>query len=305
MNNATGKERILIVDDELTNIKLLGNTLKTHYQVSFATNGQAALRIAQSNSPPDLILLDIMMPDMDGYAVCRQLKSNPLTQHIPLIFITAMSEVADETRGLELGAVDYIIKPFSMAIVKARVRTHLELKRHRDMLEKLSAIDGLTGIANRRRFDEYLESEWRKALRDRSRLSLIMIDIDYFKRYNDWLGHLAGDACLKRIAHAIVNSCQRPSDLCARYGGEEFAIVLPQTDNHGAKHVATTIQSNLGSMKVAHERSPICPVVTVSIGISTLLPTPQTQPTDLVKTSDKALYEAKSRGRNQIVSIDF
>jgi len=305
MTETAGKERILIVDDELTNIKLLGATLKAHYQVSFATNGQAALRIAQSNSPPDLILLDIMMPDMDGYAVCRQLKSDKLTQHIPVVFITAMSEVADETRGLELGAVDYIIKPFSMAIVNARVRTHLELKRHRDMLEKLSAIDGLTGIANRRRFDEYLESEWRKSLRDRSRISLAMIDIDYFKRYNDWLGHLAGDACLKQIANAIAESCRRPADLCARYGGEEFAIVLPQTDSHGAMHVATAVHSNISLLKVAHERSPICPLVTVSIGISTTLPLPQMQPSCLLQNSDKALYEAKAEGRDQTVSIDF
>ena len=198
MNDGFKKQTVLIVDDAPANIKILGEVFKGSYKVRIATTGPKGLDIAMSPNPPDLILLDIVMPDMDGYEVCRRLKASKRTQNIPVIFITGKSEEADETMGLELGAVDYITKPFSLPIVKARVKTHMELKRHRDILENLSALDGLTGIPNRRRFDEFFEREWLRALREPALLSMIIIDIDFFKAFNDNYGHQAGDEVLCR-----------------------------------------------------------------------------------------------------------
>lgn len=305
MSEKPQKHRILIVDDAPENIKILGQVLKSDHTVSFATNGENALRIARSDIPPDLILLDIMMPGLDGYEVCRRLKADRKTRNIPVIFITAMSEVEDETRGLEIGAVDYITKPFSRAIVKARVKTHLELKRHRDMLENLSSLDGLTGIPNRRRFDEFFDSEWRLAIRESVSLSLIMLDIDYFKEFNDEYLHVAGDDCLRKVAKTLSHSVRRPTDFVARYGGEEFAAVLPRTDISGAKTVADTMRENIKSLSIPHVRSSVMPCVTISAGAATIIPSRKSSSDALIKGADDALYKAKKGGRNQVRSLDM
>jgi diguanylate cyclase (GGDEF)-like protein len=256
-----------------------------------------------SDEPPDLILLDIMMPEMDGYEVCRRLKADFRTKNIPVIFITAMNQEEDETKGLEIGAVDYITKPFSMAIVKARVRTHLELKRHRDMLENLSSLDGLTGIPNRRRFDEMLDTEWRHCLRENVFLSLIMMDIDYFKNFNDNQGHQAGDDCLKKVAMMLASSVRRPMDFVARYGGEEFVAILPKTDADGIAIVAENIRKNIESLLIPHSHSPASDYVTVSLGGAAVVPNTQLSSDILVKAADDALFQAKREGRNCIRTI--
>jgi len=279
--------------------------LKTDYKTTFATAGAQAIKFAMSEEPPDLILLDIMMPEMDGYEVCRRLKAEHKTKNIPVIFITAMNQEEDETKGLDIGAVDYIIKPFSMAIVKARVRTHLELKRHRDILENLSSLDGLTAIPNRRRFDEVLQTEWRHCMRESSPLSLVMIDIDYFKNFNDTRGHQAGDDCLKRVAKALANSVKRPMDVVARYGGEEFAAILPKTDRDGAVFVAETMRDNIESLNISHPNSPVAGYVTISLGSATVLPDNRSDSDILVKAADDALFQAKREGRNSIRGIDL
>ena len=178
---------------------------------------------------PDLVLLDIKMPGMDGYEVCRRLKQHATTRDIPVIFVTALGEEEDETRGLDAGAIDYITKPVSPRILRARVRAHLSAKDAQDRLAELSRIDELTGIANRRRFDEMLALEWRRNLRQRMPLSLVMCDIDYFKAFNDSHGHVAGDRCLRCVAVAVAGAMRRPTDLPARYGGEEFAALLSAT----------------------------------------------------------------------------
>ncbi len=299
------KQRILIVDDAPENIKILGQALKPDHTISFATNGEQALRIARSENPPDLILLDIMMPGLDGYEVCRRLKADKKTLNIPVIFITAMSEEEDETRGLEIGAVDYITKPFSKAIVKARVRTHLELKRHQDMLENLSSLDGLTGIPNRRRFDELFDIEWRLGIREGTSLSLIMIDIDYFKRFNDEYLHVAGDDCLRKVAKTLADSVRRPADFVARYGGEEFVAVLPRTGREGAGVVGETMRNGILFLRIPHARSPVLNDVTISVGVSTIHPSMERSPDVLIKGADNALYEAKRGGRNQMRSVDL
>lgn len=304
MDDQPCRQRILIVDDEPINIKLLASELKFHYDVVFALKGEDAIEIAESGESVDLILLDIMMPGANGYEVCQRLKSSPHTQNIPVIFITTMSLEEDETKGLEIGAVDYITKPFSMAIVKARVKTHLELKQHRDRLEKLSSSDGLTGIANRRRFDERLAREWKLASRDAALLSLIMIDIDYFKSYNDGYGHIAGDECLKKVAEILDGSVRRPADMVARYGGEEFVAILPKTSHAGAIGIAETMRTRVEALRIPHEKSEVAAHVTVSLGVVTALPTLHESASYLVNAGDKALYEAKRSGRNRVICYD-
>ena len=300
MGNRSRKPCILIVDDVVENIKVLGEVLKADYQVTFATSGQAALDILASDQPCDLILLDIMMPGLDGYEVCRQVKADRKTKNIPVIFITAMSDEADETKGLALGAVDYITKPFSQAIVKARVRTHVELKRHRDFLEDLSSLDGLTGIYNRRRFDSVIAREWRNAIREPALISLIMIDIDYFGDYNNTYNHVIGDDCLKKVARTLAASVNRPSDFVARYGGEEFAAVLPKTETEGAIHIAERMRKNVEELDIPHKTSPVADHVTISLGVATTQPNPEDKAVVLIEAGDRALYEAKRSGRNQV-----
>ncbi|MDF2878060.1 MAG: hypothetical protein K0S30_1156 [Clostridia bacterium] len=224
MKNTENKQIVLIVDDAPTNLKVLGTALKDTYHLKLATNGEEALGLAISKNPPDIILLDIMMPDMDGYEVCKKLKEAPETRDIPVVFITAMNEEKDEELGLQLGAIDYITKPFSIPIVKARVKNHLELKQYRDMLKENSMIDGLTQIANRRRFDETLLVEWNRQKRHSEPLSMLMIDIDFFKNYNDTYGHLQGDECLRQIAQTIKKGLKRSTDLAARWGGGRVCL---------------------------------------------------------------------------------
>ncbi len=299
MKVTPAKQKILIVDDAPANIGILGQTLMADYELRVATNGAAALDIAVADSP-DIILLDIMMPGMDGYEVCRRLKDNESTRHIPVIFVTGKSEEEDETKGLELGAVDYITKPFSAPIVKARVKNHLELKRRGDLLEQLAMLDGLTSIHNRRRFDEMLSVEWRRAVRDHNWLTLMMMDIDRFKAFNDCHGHAAGDECLKKVAQTLSQAFNRAGDFVARYGGEEFAAILSGTNPEGANAAARKAQEHLNSLDLKHSCSPVSDKVTLSIGVASIQASEDSAPLELIKMADKMLYEAKEAGRNQI-----
>lgn len=293
------RQTVLIVDDAPENIAILGETLAEEYDVIVARSGEEALRLIEM-TPPDLVLLDIVMPEMDGLEVCRRLKDEETTRAIPVIFITARIGEQDEQTGLELGAVDYIAKPFSLPIVKARVRTHLELKRHRDALENLSSIDGLTGIPNRRRFDEFFSREWLRAARSGQPISLIMLDIDYFKAYNDTYGHLEGDVCLRRVAQGLKNILRRPSDFVARYGGEEFVVVLPDTDSDGALVIADRLRREIESLCLEHTQSSVSEYVTVSLGVATTVPSGGEDRTELVRQADTTLYKAKGLGRNRV-----
>jgi diguanylate cyclase (GGDEF)-like protein len=297
----TRKQTILIVDDTPANIEILCEVLDSEYEVLFATSGTDALSIAVDQSP-DLILLDVVMPEMNGYQVCRHLKEDKRTQSIPVIFVTAMDQEEDEAKGLNVGAIDYLTKPIRPPIVKARVRNHLELKRYRDFLENLSSTDGLTGIFNRRRFDETLDSEWRRARRAASPLSLILMDIDLFKSYNDHYGHLAGDDCLRRLAQVLSDCVRRPSDLVARYGGEEFACLLPNTDANGAMQVANHILEATNNLNIPHAHSSVADRVTVSIGVTTIIPVTGQPVSQLIQRADELLYTAKGSGRNQVRS---
>jgi diguanylate cyclase (GGDEF)-like protein len=294
------KQKVLIVDDMPTNIKVLSDALREEYRLSAAVRGSEALEIAASDDPPDVILLDIMMPEMDGYQVLAKLKRDHRTKNIPVIFVTAKSQMDDEIRGLNLGAVDYITKPFYVPIVKARLKTHMELKRKSDLLERLALMDGLTSIPNRRKFDMHLHQEMRRLARSSLPLSVVMIDIDHFKSFNDSLGHGAGDECLRRVARALTVSLKRPGDLVARYGGEEFAAVLPETDLDGAMALAEAMRQAVEDLQIRHVESPVADHVTVSLGAASMVPDQETHPSDIVSAADGELYKAKRAGRNRL-----
>ncbi|MCX6073578.1 MAG: PleD family two-component system response regulator [Campylobacterales bacterium] len=304
MNSQTDtiKPIILIVDDTPMNIQVLSKMLNSTYDVRIATRGDKALEIARSKKyKPDLILLDIMMPEMDGYEVCRQLKSNSDTAAIPVIFVTAKSEIEDETKGFSLGAVDYIIKPFHMPIVQARIQTHLRLSQQAKLLEEYAFLDPLTHLFNRRKFDMVFEEEWRRALRNHEPLSLCMIDIDFFKGYNDTLGHGEGDICLQQVASTISKSSSRGGELAVRYGGEEFIVLLPHCDEESAYSSGENIRESVEALRIGHPHSDISSVVTVSVGCATVYPTHKTiDMKNLVKLADDALYQAKQNGRNRV-----
>ena len=298
------KQRILVVDDSRLNAQIIRDILAEDYEILVATSGQEALGIVMVKSV-DLILLDVVMPKMDGYEVCRRLKNDLETKNIPVIFVSAARNVEDETKGLECGAIDYITNPFNPFIIKARVKNHLELKKYRDILEKLSLIDGLTSIANRRYFDETYEKEWRRALRNEDTLSLIMLDIDFFKKYNDHYGHLAGDECLRKVANVLRKSIKRAGDLVARYGGEEFIVILPSTSKDHAFEIAEKMRKDIESLKITHQMSEVSRSVTVSAGVATVKPSKGMSPARLIEKVDSALYQAKNKGRNVVVWQEY
>ena len=296
---ANNRPRILIIDDTPDNIHVLAKALSLEYQVQVATDGPRALQIAQRpEQQPDLILLDIMMPNMSGLEVCRRLKEQEATQHIPVVFVTALDGMTDETSGLELGAVDYISKPFHLPIVLARIRNHINLKLKTDLLERYANLDGLTNIANRRRFDEAIDKEWRRASRYGQVLSLALIDVDCFKQYNDTYGHGEGDVCLYRIARALDMVLTRPGDLLARYGGEEFAAILPSTEPEGAKTIAMRLREAVMALDIPHAGNEAAQVVTISVGCASVRPNKDVPFRQLLDTADSLLYVAKAAGRN-------
>lgn len=297
------KPRILIVDDSADNIHILIETLKADYTIIPAKNGEVALAKAQTMKP-DLILLDIVMPELDGYEVCRRLKGDERTKNIPVVFITAKSDAIDETKAFNLGAVDYITKPFVPIVVKVRVKNQIELKKKSDLLEYLVAVDCLTGLHNRRKFDETFELEWHRAQRNKTSLSLVMIDIDHFKQFNDFYGHAGGDECLRRVAAELQRNIKRATDFLARYGGEEFVVILPDTDNQGAQDVALHLREKIEALQIPHENSATANPVTISLGVASIQPYPGEQdPLILQKAADQMLYKAKMQGRNRVCGI--
>jgi len=302
MINQQEKARILIVDDEKMNLKVLADLLKDDYAPILAISGEQALQHAFGDSPPDLVLLDVVMPQMGGYEVIKNLKNHDKTKNIPVIFVTALSSVEDEEHGLKLGAVDYITKPYSPPIVKIRIRNHLRLVHQYKLLDQLAYLDGLTEIPNRRRFDVVVEKEWARSVRNRTPFSLAMVDVDYFKQYNDHYGHAMGDLALQKIAKALERGLDRPGDFVARYGGEEFVIVMPETDA-AAQVVAERLRQNVVNCNIPHQYSQVADHVSVSIGLVTIIHTDNTmQPETILKTADQNLYLAKKNGRNQMVS---
>ncbi len=295
------KPRILIVDDEKMNLKVLADLLKDEYTPVLARSGEQALQHAFSDFPPDLILLDVMMPQMGGYEVIKNLKNNDKTKNIPVIFVTALKSIEDEEHGFKLGAVDYIIKPFSPTIVKMRVRNHLRIVHQYKLLDQLAYLDGLTEISNRRRFEDVFQKEWARSARNKTPFSLAMVDVDYFKQYNDHYGHAMGDITLRKIAKALDSVLRRPADLIARYGGEEFVMLLPETDAGPANIVADKSLQTITELNIPHHLSKVADRVTISIGLATIHMDDKISPQTFLETADQNLYQAKQRGRNRVI----
>ncbi|OWY69155.1 diguanylate cyclase response regulator [cyanobacterium TDX16] len=309
---------ILIVDDNPTNLSVLSHTLKSAgFNIRVAMDGESAIELVNCE-PPDLILLDVQMEAPDGFETCSRLKANPATEKIPIIFITALAEPQAKIKGFAVGAVDYITKPFYEAEVIARVTVHLQLsfltrkvteqaialQKANQELQSLIYIDSLTQIANRRQFDTCIEREWRRLAREQAPLALILCDVDYFKKYNDCYGHIAGDICLQNIAKALMRAVTRPADLVARYGGEEFGIILPNTNTEGAIRVAERIQAEIEQLQILHSQSEVSAYVTVSLGISSQIPHREMSTEKSIAAADRALYCAKQQGRNTYCICD-
>jgi diguanylate cyclase (GGDEF)-like protein len=298
------KPTILVVDDMTTTLLLLHDLLKDTYEVKIAKSGTKALEILESPNDIDLILLDIEMPDINGYDVCRKIKNNETIKNIPIIFITGRTSQEDEEYGLNLGAIDYITKPFNKAIVKLRIKNYLDLKIKNDMLEKLSMYDGLTNIRNRRFFDETFEKTFSEIKRDKKSLAVLMIDIDFFKPYNDNYGHGQGDETLRKVAKALEKTIKRASDFVARYGGEEFVILLKDINKDGVEAVANNLLNAVRELKITHEFSKIENYVTVSIGASYYNSSSDITKLELLLKADETLYNVKNSGRNNFAILE-
>jgi len=299
---APKKNSVLIVDDEKSNIIALTHILGSEYTIHFAKNGTDAIELAEKFLP-DVILLDILMPGMDGYEVIARLKKGAKTDEIPVIFITGLTGEKEEEKGLSLGAVDYISKPFSPAVVKLRVRNQMQMLNQIRLIKYLSMMDPLTDLPNRRNFDSRLRMEWEHAVRNGTFISLLMIDIDFFKNYNDKYGHQQGDIALKTMANIFKQTLKRSVDFIARWGGEEFVILLPNTNLSGALKIAEVIRAK------AEDTDIICTGgdttrLTLSIGVNTIKPEHGSSIDGFISGSDKALYVAKESGRNQVCSWD-
>jgi len=322
-----GTAKILIVDDKPANLLAMQALLEgVGAELLTAASGQEALAMTLEHEFA-LVLLDVQMPEMDGFEAATLMRGMKQTRHLPIIFVTAISKEDEHVfKGYDAGAIDYLFKPVNPVILRSKVDIFLKIHHQQRLLEKktmeldqkveellvlkaqleeanqqlneLSRTDTLTGLANRRQFKEVLASEWRRAMRNGQPLTLIMADIDAFKSYNDTYGHLAGDECLRKIAATLRSPLMRPSDLAARFGGEEFVILLPGTDREGGLHIAESIRRDVEKLAVTHAGGCIG-VVTMSFGVASLIPHSDLVDLDLVCAADKALYMAKEAGRNR------
>lgn len=310
--------KALVIEDTVTSATLICHLLEKMGLVPVrASDGQSGIEMFKRERP-DLVLLDIIMPGMDGFEVARRIRQLEKDgEWTPIIFLSARASDQDLAEGIHVGGDDYLVKPVSEVVLKAKVRAMqriaqmryslLVLTRKLDEanreLTRLSSVDGLTGIPNRRCFDETLAREWRRAQRNRQPLSLLVADVDHFKEFNDTYGHQAGDDCLKSVAKALAGCLNRATDLVARYGGEEFAVVLPDTDEEGAHAVAELMRETVVRLAIEHSGSSVADHVTLSLGVACCVPgdEPEASAASLLSDADKVLYEAKRGGRNRVV----
>ncbi|MDZ7956800.1 MAG: PleD family two-component system response regulator [Aulosira sp. DedQUE10] len=323
---------ILVADDDKTMRVLLRKAMEQEgYRVVEVNDGQQCLD-AYHTIKPDIVLLDAVMPVMDGFTCCKQLLKiarnnlmsalasfdtdsalgntviSKLWERTPILMITCLDDEDSVNRAFEAGAMDYITKPIHWAVLRQRLRRLLQqaqvykqLEAANQALQHIANVDGLTGLANRRRFDDYLNTQWINLAQEESPLSLILCDIDFFKFYNDKYGHPAGDVCLQKVGAVLSHTAQKNHDLVARYGGEEFAVVMPHTHAFGAVHIAAAMQAGVRNLQITHDGSEVSQYVTLSMGVATMVPTWESSPSDLIVTADKALYQAKAEGRNRII----
>lgn len=315
--------RVFLVDDQPMIAEAVRRALVTEdLDFHYCQDPTEAVRVA-AELQPTIILQDLVMPEIDGLTMVRFYRANPVLAQVPIIVLSTKEEPEIKSRAFAYGANDYLVKLPDKVELIARIRYHSrayinqqerdeafraleksqrELAEANLILQRLSSLDGLTGIPNRRRFDEALRSEWQRAIRHSTSISLIMLDIDYFKLYNDRYGHQGGDECLKCVARTLDESARRESDIVARYGGEEFAVILPETGAKGAVEVAEIMRGNIEQRNIPHESSKVSDHVTVSMGVATWVPERDSEPEELISMADQALYRAKENGRNQVKS---
>lgn len=301
---------ILVVDDDPLLVRMIGSMLGDLGRVRFATSGEVALHL-MGQEPPDVVLLDAEMPGMNGFDACRAIRSSSEYEDIPVIFVTAHRDEEFELRCFEAGGVDFIHKPVSAPILRARVGTQVRLKQALDTIRRMALTDPLTGLTNRRAFDGLLAREWKQALRSDVPLGMLMVDVDHFKQYNDTYGHPAGDACLASVAHALQEALLRPHDTVARYGGEEFAVLLPNAGIDGVRVVGERLLEAVLALRIPH-RHGVGGIVSISLGGAVLQPSTGETPAChderapggalawLARRADRALYEAKQQGRARV-----
>lgn len=296
------KAVVLIVDDDIANIEIMNAALGDDYEICFATSGEQALEVVRLTLP-DLVLLDVVMPGMQGFEVCSIFKRDPMLSDIPVIFTTGLGDTEDEVHGLSLGAIDYVTKPIHPVVLRNRVKNHIELKKLRDHLAEIAVTDALTGLHNRRKLDDLMQEALRSRAASDSWLSLIMLDIDFFKQFNDTYGHQSGDQCIYMIASALNRAVKAASGFSARYGGEEFVCVLPDTNSEAAQAIAGNIRSQVKQLQIPHRNSTVSSCVTISIGIATARTDSGLVMKDWIQAADAQLYNAKSEGRDRVTSI--
>ena len=315
------RTRVMLVDDQAIVAEALRRMLANEADIDYHYCNDPSLAISEAISfKPTVILQDLVMPEIDGLMLLKFYRANAEVKSVPIIVLSTKEDPKIKSEAFELGASDYLVKFPDRLEVIARIRAHSrsflaqqqrdeaycalrelqkELEIKNGELERLSSLDGLTGIANRRIFDEFIRREWLRAARDNRSISLIMIDIDHFKKFNDGYGHQGGDDCLRKVARALAATVKRPSDLVARYGGEEFGVVMPDTDREGAAKIAEALRFGIDSMNLTHEFSTTADHVTISLGVATMPPSGITAPEELITKADEALYRAKNSGRNQ------
>ena len=299
-SSAAPLPKVLIVDDLDLNRALAAQVLTDICHPLTAATGDEAL-IAAAAELPELILLDVRMPEMDGFEVCRRLKADPQTAAIAVAFLAAADDEADDEADLDLGAIDYVAKPFIPPVLRARVRNLLTAEAQRAQLARLSQQDGLTGIANRRSFEEALERAWLRLGPLGAPLGVLLVDVDAFQPFNDIYGHPCGDDALRRIARCLDVGVRREYDLAARYGGEAFACLLPHTDAAGLRLIGEAVRAAVAGLGIVHGGSPVAPHVTVSIGGASLVPSALATPAALVEAAERCLDAARRGGRNRVV----
>ena len=312
---------VLLIDDQAIVVEAIRRMLVSELDIQFHSCSDVALALSRARAlKPTVILQDLVMPEVDGFTLVRFFRADRDTANIPIIVLSSKEDPRDKSRAFEVGASDYVVKIPDRIELLARIRAHSrsymaqrdrdeayrvleELKRELEQknaeLARLSTQDGLTGLANRRRLDEVLDSECRRAHREKSPLSLLMTDVDFFKKFNDSYGHQAGDDCLRQVASALALALRRPADVAARYGGEEFAVVLPNTDSAGACKVAEVIRASVEALQIPHAASEDASQVTLSLGVATMELGEDPDPKALIQRADSALYRSKHNGRNR------
>ena len=299
------KFNILLVEDDPVNIEVITSCIGSQYQVYVAKTRERALTIL-TRSEIDLVLLDVNLPDGNGFEICRELiEHKHIYGELHIVFMTSMNKPEDEARGLEIGANDYITKPINSTVLKARVNLQTQLIRKTELLSNLARIDGTTEVNNRRAFDDQLHQEWLRAQRDQTPLSLCMLDIDYFKQFNDTYGHPAGDECLRLLSQCLKKNFKRASDFVARYGGEEFVILLGNTDSTAAEALVCGALKQFLNLQIPHKASKVSEYVSFSAGISTTVPDMGKSFDLLIERADKQLYLAKEQGRARVFAMSF